>query len=36
MYEMSLGDESSADTMSTDMLEGVCDGNQYNPRINRR
>ena len=36
MDAMSSGDESDAETMSMDMLEDICDGSQYHPRINRR
>ena len=36
MDEISSGDESDAETMSTDMLEDICDGSQYHPSINRR
>ena len=33
---MSSGDESDAETMSTDMLEDICDGSQSYMIINRR
>ena len=33
---MSSGNECDAKTMSTDMLEYICDGNQSHIRINRR
>ena len=33
---MSSGDESDAESMSTDMLEDICDGSQSHPLINRR
>ena len=33
---MSLGDESDAEPMSTQMLEDIRDGNQSHPRVNRR
>ena len=36
MDEMSLDNDSDAETMSTDMLEGIRGGSQYNPIINRR
>ena len=32
---MSLGDESDAKHMSTNMLEDICDGSQSGPIINR-
>ena len=36
MDEMSLGDESDAEPMSTDMLEYICDKSQYHQSINSR
>ena len=36
MDEMSSGDEYDAETMSTDMLEDICDISQSHPSINRR
>ena len=36
IYEMSSGDESDAEPMSTDMLEDICDGIQSHMSINRR
>ena len=35
MYSISLGDESDAEHMSTDMLEDICDGSKSHPSINR-
>ena len=36
MDTMSSYDESDAETMSTDMLEYICDGSQSHPIVNRR
>ena len=36
MDAMSSGDEYDDEPMSTDMLEDICYGSQYHPRINRR
>ena len=36
MGMMSSGNESDDEPMYTDMLEGICDGSQSNPIINRR
>ena len=36
MDEMSLGNKSDAETMSTDMLEDVCDGRQSHTKIYMR
>ena len=36
MGAMSSGDEYDAETMSTDMLEDICDVSKSHPRINRR
>ena len=33
---MPSGDESDAETMSTDMLEDISDGSNSNPRMNRK
>ena len=34
MDTISSGDESDAEPVSTDMLENICEGSQYHPRIN--
>ena len=36
MDEMSLGDKSNAEPMSTDMLKDIHDRSQYLPKINSR
>ena len=36
MDVMSSGDESDAETMSTEILEDICDGSDYYLRVNRR
>ena len=36
MYALDSGYESDNETMSTEMLEGNCDGSQSHPNINRR
>ena len=36
MYAISSSDESDAEPISTDMLEGIFDGSQYHKSINRR
>ena len=36
MYEMSLGNESDDEHLSTDMLEDTCDRIQSHPSINSR
>ena len=33
---MTYGDESDHDPISTEMLEDICDGSQYNTIVNRR
>ena len=36
MENISSGDESDHDLISTEMLEDICDGSQTHPNINRR
>ena len=36
MDEMSSCDDSGAEPMSMEMLEDICDGNQYHPIVNKR
>ena len=36
MDVMDSGDESDDEPTSTDMLEDICDGIKYHPRLNRR
>ena len=35
MDEISSGDDSNAELISTNMLEDICDGSQSHPRKNR-
>ena len=36
MEDINSGDESDHDLISTEMLEGICDGSQTHPNVNRR
>ena len=36
MDKMPSGNQYDAETMSTEMLEDICDGNQSHPSVNRR
>ena len=36
MDSMDSGDESDHDTISTYILEDICDGSQYHPNVNQR
>ena len=36
MDAMDYGDESYHDKISTNMLENICNGSQYNPNVNQR